>query len=232
MVAALGDSVTAGVASVVLGENPRSNFSTGDDGTIWSHAAMLQQHLPHLHVRTINTAISGATSDDLIRQAQVAAAYVPDYATILIGVNDACSDNIQRAMDLQRYVHNVSMAAAILIRANPAVRIRLIPAPSLRQMHSISSQKLACRVKWSLSRSCRAFTSPPHVTSEKENFFRLVDAYNAALTNIANMYPGNVTVAWKVSMIQLNSQDISSIDCFHPSAEGQRKLAWMSFGDL
>jgi hypothetical protein len=82
-----------------------------------------------------------------------------------------------------------------------------------------------------LSGACRPFTSPPHDAFSKENFFRLIDSYNASLIHVANIYPANVTVAWAVLTNPITPGDISNLDCFHPSISGQQKLAWVSFGD-
>jgi lysophospholipase L1-like esterase len=230
VVASLGDSISTGMDSTNLGDNKSVSFSTGWDPSVGSHASRLQQLMPHLQVRSINVAKAGAKSDDLARQAAEAARYVPDYATMLAGANDACSLVSNRAYDVQLFVNNVAGAISTLIRANPAIKIRLIPIPNMRRLYELGASKAHCRIKWSLAPVCRPMFSPIRGPRAKEEFFRLVDAYNASLNHIAQMFPANTTVSWGAAWHQFQPEDVSQLDCFHPSQAGQRTLAWLSFG--
>ena len=230
VVAALGDSITAAMDAIHLGDDHMVSFVTGGDPFVGSHAARLQQLMPNLQVRSVNLSRSGAKSDDLPRQAAEAARYVPDYATILIGANDACSFFDGRSYDLQRYVNNMGAAINTLIQSNPMIRIRLIPVPNIRRLYELGSSKAHCRLKWSLSPVCRPMLSPLRSNEARENFFRLVDAYNANLNVIAQSYPNNTTVSWNAAYHQFQDEDVSQIDCFHPSQAGQRTLSWLTFG--
>ena len=230
VVAALGDSITAAMDAIRIGEDHNVSFVTGSDPFVGSHAARLQQLMPHLQVRAVNLARSGAKSDDLARQAAEAARHIPDYATILMGANDACSFFDGRAYDLQRYVNNMAGAINTLIQSNPSIQIRLIPVPNIRRLHELGVSKAHCRLKWSLSPVCRPMLSPLRSQESREEFFQLVDAYNAQLNVIAQAYPNNTTVSWNAANHQFQAEDVSQIDCFHPSQVGQRTLSWLSFG--
>ncbi len=230
VVAALGDSISTGMDATNLGDNRSVSFSTGWDPSVGSHASRLQQLMPWLQVRSINVAKAGAKSDDLARQAAEAARYIPDYATVLIGANDACSLLGERSHDLQRYVSNVTGAITTLVRANPSIQIRLIPIPNMRRLYDLGASKAHCRIKWSLAPVCRPMFSPIRGAQAKEEFFRLVDTYNASLNGIAHAYAANTTVSWGAASHQFQPEDVSQIDCFHPSQTGQRTLSWLSFG--
>ncbi|NDE14872.1 hypothetical protein EBZ80_08085 [bacterium] len=230
VVAALGDSISTGMDATNLGDNRSISFATGWDPSVGSHASRLQQLMPWLQVRSINVAKAGAKSDDLTRQAAEAARYIPDYATLLIGANDACSLMGDRAYDLPRYVNNLTGAIATLVRANPAIQIRLIPIPNMRRLYDLGAAKAHCRLKWSLAPVCRPMFSPIRGAQAKEEFFRLIDRYNASLNGIAQTFGANTTVSWGAASHQFQPEDVSPIDCFHPSQTGQRTLSWLSFG--
>lgn len=231
VVAALGDSITAAMDATRLGNDPVVSFATGTDPFVGSHAWRLQQLMPHLQVRSINVSVMGAKSDDLARQATEAARYFPDYATILMGANDACSFFEARSHDLQRYVNNMAGAINTLIQSNPAIQIRLIPVPNIRRLYELGASQAHCRVKWSLSPMCRPMLSPLRSAASREDFFRLVDTYNAYLNVLAQRYPNNTTVSWNAAVHQFQLADVSQIDCFHPSHTGHRTLSWLSFGE-
>ena len=107
VMAALGDSITRAFNSrhesilrpvrrspAASLDCPKNSWSTGTNPAVNSQFQRIQAIDPGRNPVAFNDAVSGARASDMNGQAQTAATQDPDYVTIEIGGNDACSSTI------------------------------------------------------------------------------------------------------------------------------------------
>lgn len=221
LVGALGDSITAAHNASVADTNADASWSTGS-AAVGSHRVRLKQALPHVEIDAINLAVSGARSAALPQQAEVLAAKKPDYVTILIGANDLADWLLlgESGAAVETFRRNVQQAVQTLIAANPRVLIVLSGIPDQSRVLSLalrSTGNPAARLMAQL---------PPGFHAKVESVWR--DRWgraNAALQSIAEAYTANVRFVTKVPLLRFEPEHLSPIDFYHPSVEGQKLLA-------
>ena len=90
--AALGDSITAGLGSCVsFVACSRNSWSTGTGSKVESHYQRILEKNPKIKGNADNFAQPGAEADALAEQADLAVEAKAQYVTILIGANGACA---------------------------------------------------------------------------------------------------------------------------------------------
>src|SRR5204863_2450269 len=149
--AALGDSITAGVgACLSLLGCPRDSWATGDGTLVNSHYKRILAANPAIQGHATNLAIPGATVADLPDQVTRAVGLRPDYVTILIGANDACRASIGDMTSKAAFQKAFAAALTALKAGLPATRVLVVSIPDIYQVWQAAHTRHAAQQVWAL----------------------------------------------------------------------------------
>jgi lysophospholipase L1-like esterase len=233
--AALGDSITAGVGScVALVVCRRNSWSTGDGLRVDSHYRRLRAANPAIRGHADNLAEGGARAADLAAQATRVPSGV-DYVTVLIGANDACRGRIDDMTAVRAFRDAVDAGlAAVKNRARDAV-VLVASIPDLHRLWEIGRDEDRVVRAWARG-VCPALLADPrsHADADADRraaFAERVDAYNRQLAAACRAYGRRCH--WDggaVHRVSFTLDMLNSLDYFHPDADGQNALADATYG--
>lgn len=197
--------------------------------------------------------------NDALVQAQAACALAqkPDRILFLLGGNDVC--NRASVADLYPVAaFRAALKSALDALGAPACGlpagswVHVLSVPRVDKLRAAglakdaSSSLPVCQALWSAISICTIVTRETN-EAVLAQIGAAIDAYNVALAaavadaDAAHGGPGGVrfTTDWKgppatspgtsVGSYVFGAADVSDIDCFHPSIEGQRKLACIAW---
>jgi lysophospholipase L1-like esterase len=229
---ALGDSITIAYnteGSILSGSRgyPQHSWSTGDDSAdiVYSHYERLLDINNSIMNNNYNNAVERAMMSDLLGQAQNTIPQNPRYITILMGSNDACADSLAEMTDLTTFEAGFRQSMDLLANLTP--NIYVVGLPDIYQLYSVGNAK-GCSWLWGLRPICRALTSSSNTEADRLTFRQRVIDYNEILKNVTQEYKKKYTNS--AFEVQFTTSDIAW-DCFHPSLQGQMKLANVTWND-
>ena len=235
--ASMGDSITRGFnACGFYFDCTSRSFSTGSDSGVNSHYLRIRAKNSAINGKNYNQGASGAKADDMPGQATATVGRNPQYVTILIGANDACTSS-ESLDDRRGHVPRAHRHGAGHPQERPAER------QGRRRQHSRTSSGSGrsagpaappgrpgrCSASASRCWPTRPRTPPP--TSQRRDRVRqrVVD-FNAQLAAACAAYgpncdfDGNAVFNYPFSFNQ-----VSGWDYFHPNTAGQAALAQVSY---
>lgn len=229
--ASLGDSITRGFnACGFFVDCPSRSWSTGSSSAVQSHYARILAGNPAISGHAFNDARSGARMVDLPGQAATAAAQHPDYATILMGANDACTGSESSMTPVETFTAQFRSAMQTLTAGSPQTRVFVASVPDVKRLWSVAKGSLAARTAWSLFGICQSLLARPTSTAQADVDRRnrveaRVAQYNTALSSVCAAfvqcrYDGGAVFGFAFTLSQ-----ISTWDYFHPNTSGQAALA-------
>ena len=216
--AALGDSITRAFVSCGSYVNcPGVSWATGDE--VRSHARRLRIGARDAH----NFARSGAPVGALPEQAARAVAVRPEYVTVLMGVNDACRTP-GSAAPVAEFARDADRALTTLAESLPRARVLVLSIPDLYRLWRVLADDPEARASWRRTGLCRGMFGAES-EAERLRVRERVVAYNAAL---AAACAEHRSCRWDRNAVfghPFVAADISRLDFFHPSEQGQETLA-------
>jgi lysophospholipase L1-like esterase len=235
--AALGDSITKAFDSCApqFGECPAASWATGTDPLVDSHYSRIAAVNPGIVGNAHNDAVSGATMSNLQGQATSAVGQGVDYVTIEMGGNDACKASEAAMTPVATYQSQFQQAMTTLENGLPSVRVFVASVPDIKRLWFVAKDTANARAVWSYASICQSMLANPLSTSQADNDRRdrvrqrVID-YNTALATVCAQYTncrfdGNVLFNTPFEL-----GDVSSIDYFHPSFNGQAGFAITTYG--
>ncbi|MFE6778469.1 SGNH/GDSL hydrolase family protein [Streptomyces sp. NPDC057676] len=230
-IASVGDSITRGFdACSVLSDCPEVSWSTGTD-----MASLAQRLLPDPTRRSWNYAKTGAVVADLPAQLRSATAQRPELVTVMIGANDACQDTVAQMTPAADFRTQFASSLSDLRRALPKTQVYVASVPDLKRLWSEGRKDPVRRQVWKLG-ICPSMLRDAQSTHERANDRReqvnhRVQEYNAALRDVCAKdvlcrYDG------AVHAYRFTGDELSQWDWFHPSKEGQQKLASLAYTEI
>lgn len=229
---AIGDSISAGFNAATFGDNREYSWTTGlnSNDQVLSHAKRIQRQLNGTRsIAVYNEAFVGADSTQLARQARRLLRVKPDYVTIAIGANDVCSWFDDYEQKMAQYTKTMKETIASIVLINPAVKIVLVPVPSLREMYESGARQPSCRAKWDVIKICKPLLAAERTNEEREGVYERQRELNLVIEGIAAEFPQNVRYAKAITESPIETSMISSLDCFHPNIKGQNILSELTF---
>ena len=222
---AIGDSLTTGFNAQRLLDNFPFSWATGTTSTsaFVSQASRVEQ-VAGRTVKRLNFAVAGSRALDLARQAAETQDQKPDFATVLIGANDVCSWPEDHHEALGQFDRDLRAGIDGLLAKNPDVRIALVPVPDMGKLYDLGSTH-GCQAIWNIVGLCSALLGSERSPAERQSFLHRLEDLNHQVESIAASYRNNVRFEAALADVQFEWQDISRIDCFHPSVAGQGKLS-------
>lgn len=227
---ALGDSLTTAFDAEGIFENLDYSWSTGttSDPRLVSHYKHLKQMMPTADVLQENLATSGSMAAETITQVQQMRSLHPNYVTLLSGANDLCTWIDPDLEHIQIYKHQLIETLDYLIAHSPEVKILLVPIPNLAEVYNLGIAN-HCEEKWSIFNVCQKLLSPSNTELDRQQFYTGLEQMNLTIYDVAQSRQQNVKFATGVDQARLTFDQISKIDCFHPSVAGQNYLAQLTW---
>jgi lysophospholipase L1-like esterase len=226
--AALGDSITRAYnACCVQGDQEAQSWSTGSgpsDG-VTSHYERLLQLTPAIRGSNFNNSVSGAKASDVPRQAVEAVGQGAEYVTMLVGANDLCAPSLEAMTPVEDFRSQVSQALAALDEMRPRPRIFVSSIPNIHQLWDVLHNEPAAQQAWSAGRICPSMLAASNTAEMREQVVERQVAFNSVLAETCARYESCRSDGGAVYSHAFNAGDISTLDYFHPSLQGQSKLA-------
>ncbi|MFE5482439.1 SGNH/GDSL hydrolase family protein [Streptomyces sp. NPDC056527] len=228
-VAAVGDSITRAFdACSVLSDCPEVSWATGTDSTVNSLALRLLG-AKGTAARSWNLARTGARMAELPAQMARAAAEKPELVTVMMGANDACRDRAELMTPVEEFRADFEASLAELRKTAPKAQVYVSSVPDLKRLWAQGKDSPMGRQVWKLG-ICASMLADAEDLSEPAEQRRTrvrdrVVAYNAVLKEVCAKdlrcrYDGGAVFGFR-----FDGEQLSPWDWFHPSKDGQARLA-------
>jgi lysophospholipase L1-like esterase len=249
----LGDSITTAFDSNFIADNPSESWANGFYG-FWQRYFGLENVNSHnqradkaFRVRSnVNGGVNGADMGNMQGQARLALATTPYYVPIELGGNDVCRDSLDDVPPPIDFVLDYLDGVAVLDPSiwggrgglTPGSTVYTASIPDIKQLYDVGKDEtgifgIDCEAIWAttlIGFPCGSMLSPLNTEQDRLALQAINLQYNqylAYVTALANASSQRVywDFTWSVWDYQVQGSDISAIDCFHPSSEGQRRLS-------
>jgi lysophospholipase L1-like esterase len=235
-VAAVGDSITRGFdACTVLQDCPAVSWATGSAPEVNSLAVRLLGRAKAA-THSWNYAVSGARMADLPGQMAQAAVRRPALVTVMAGANDACRDSADAMTPVADFRAGFQEALRTLRRTAPKAQVYVASVPNLKRLWSEGRTNPLGKQIWRLgicpSMLGDADALDAAATRRRDTVQRRVEDYNAVLREVCAQdarcrFDGGAVHAYRFGTDQL-----SHWDWFHPSRNGQARLAEIAYREV
>ncbi|MER8010980.1 SGNH/GDSL hydrolase family protein [Streptomyces sp. NPDC094149] len=232
-VAAVGDSITRGFdACTVLSDCPEVSWATGSSTEVDSLAVRLLGRAKAAE-RSWNYAVTGARMADLPAQMAQAVARRPQLVTVMVGANDACRASTAAMTSVADFRADFEDALATLRKALPKTQVYVASVPNLKRLWSQGRTNALGKQVWKLgicpSMLGDADALDSAATLRRNTVQKRVEEYNTVLREVCGKdrrcrFDGGAVYAYRFGTAQL-----SHWDWFHPSVNGQARLAEIAY---
>ncbi|MFJ4967734.1 SGNH/GDSL hydrolase family protein [Streptomyces sp. NPDC088755] len=235
-VAAVGDSITRGFdACSALADCPEVSWATGNDSVVRSLAVRLLG-ASRAADRSWNHAVSGARMVQLPEQMALAAKERPELVTVMMGANDACRDSVRLMTPVADFRASFEASMRQLRTGAPKAQVYVSSVPDLKRLWSTGRLDETGKKIWSLG-ICQSMLADaddlgPAAMARRDAVQDRVVAYNGVLRDVCAKdrycrYDGGAVFDFRFTGTQL-----SRWDWFHPSRDGQARLAEIAYRNI
>ncbi|MFE6774103.1 SGNH/GDSL hydrolase family protein [Streptomyces fimicarius] len=235
-VAAVGDSITRGFdACSVLADCPEVSWATGTDDAVRSLAVRLLGPSKAAD-RSWNHAVSGSRMVQLPEQMKRAAKERPELVTVMTGANDACRDSVRLMTPVADFRASFEASMRQLRAGAPKTQVYVSSVPDLKRLWSTGRVNELGKKIWGLG-ICQSMLADaddlgPAAVARRDAVRERVVAYNEVLRDVCAKdrycrYDGGAVFDFRFTGAQL-----SSWDWFHPSRDGQARLAEIAYRNV
>ncbi len=235
-IAAVGDSITRGFdACSVLTDCPEASWATGTDASVRSLALRLLGP-SRAAEKSWNHAVSGSRMVQLPEQMALAAKKRPELVTVMTGANDACRDSARLMTPVADFRTYFEASMRQLRAGAPKARVYVSSVPDLKRLWSTGRTSELGKKIWELG-ICRSMLADaddlgPAAVARREAVQDRVVAYNEVLRDVCAKdrycrYDGGAVFDFRFTGTQL-----SPWDWFHPSRDGQARLAEIAYRNV
>ncbi|MCT9004081.1 SGNH/GDSL hydrolase family protein [Streptomyces sp. NPDC054766] len=231
--AAVGDSITRGFdACSVLSDCPEVSWATGSDPQVDSLAVRLLGATGAAE-RSWNYAVTGARMADLPGQLAQAATRRPELVTVMAGANDACRSSASAMTSVADFRAEFQDALDTLRGTLPKTQVYVSSVPDLKRLWSQGRGNPLGKQVWKLgicpSMLGDADSLGSAATARRGQVQDRVKAYNQVLREVCAKdrrcrFDGDAVFDYRFGTDQL-----SHWDWFHPSRDGQARLAEIAY---
>lgn len=232
-IAAVGDSITRGFdACSMLADCPEVSWATGTDSLVRSLAVRLLG-TTEVAGRSWNHAVSGARMVQLPEQMALAAKERPELVTVMMGANDACRDSVRLMTPVADFRASFEASMRQLRAGAPKAQVYVASVPDLKRLWSTGRLDEGAKRIWNLG-VCRSMLADaddlgPAAVARRDEVRDRVVAYNEVLRDVCAKdrrcrYDGGAVFDFRFTGTQL-----SPWDWFHPSRDGQARLAEIAY---
>jgi lysophospholipase L1-like esterase len=249
----VGDSITTAFDANLLLDNPSESWVNGYFG-VFESLLGLENVISHNQraaaafgvASNVNGAANGARMDDMASQAAAGLASSPYYVTVELGGNDICRDTSAEVTTPVDYIFDFIDGAMVLDPGiwglpgglTPGSTVYTAAVPNIKRLYDVGKDEtglfgIDCETIWLatlIGFPCGSMLSPFN-TEQNRLALQLINLqYNYLLAVVTNLLDANSpnlywNFTWAPWAYQFQGDDISAIDCFHPSSQGQRILS-------
>ncbi|MEH0443739.1 MULTISPECIES: SGNH/GDSL hydrolase family protein [unclassified Streptomyces] len=232
-VAAVGDSITRGFdACGVLADCPEVSWATGSSAEVNSLAVRLLG-AAKAATHSWNHAETGARMADLPAQMVRAAAEKPQLVAVMAGANDACRQSTAAMTSVADFRAQFEEALGTLRRALPKAQVYVASVPNLKRLWSQGRTNALGKQVWKLglcpSMLGDADALDSAATLRRATVQKRVEAYNTVLKEVCAKDARCRFDGGAVYDFRFGTDQLSHWDWFHPSKDGQARLAEMAY---
>ncbi|WP_030604544.1 SGNH/GDSL hydrolase family protein [Streptomyces achromogenes] len=232
-IAAVGDSITRGFdACTVLSDCPEASWATGGDAAVRSLAVRLLG-VTGAAERSWNYAVTGARMADLPGQMAQAVARRPELVTVMAGGNDACRTTASAMTPVADFRADFEEAMRTLRSALPKTQVYVSSVPNLKRLWSEGRTNVLGKQVWKLgicpSMLADADDLSSAATLRRETVERRVVEYNKVLEEVCAKDRRCRFDGGAVYDFRFGTDQLSHWDWFHPSKDGQARLAEIAY---
>ncbi|WSQ08749.1 SGNH/GDSL hydrolase family protein [Streptomyces sp. NBC_01231] len=232
-VAAVGDSITRGFdACAVLTDCPEVSWATGGSAEVDSLAVRLLGRAKAAE-RSWNYAVTGARMADLPGQMGQAAARKPGLVAVMAGANDACRASTSAMTPVADFRADFEDAIRILRRAAPKTQVYVASVPNLKRLWSQGRTNPVGKQVWKLgicpSMLGDADALDAAATERRNTVEQRVEDYNKVLKEVCAKDRHCRFDGGAVHDYRFGTGQLSQWDWFHPSVNGQARLAEIAY---
>ncbi|MHB9862096.1 SGNH/GDSL hydrolase family protein [Streptomyces sp. YIM S03343] len=232
-VAAVGDSVTRGFdACTVLSDCPEVSWATGSSPDVDSLAVRLlgaDRAADH----SWNYAVTGARMADLPGQIRQAAARRPQLVTVMMGANDACRARASAMTSVAAFRADFERSLTALHRALPKTQVYVASVPNLKRLWSQGRGNPLGKQIWKLGICPSMLSDADDLTSgaalRRDRVQERVEEYNKVLEDVCAEAERCRFDGGAVFDFRFGTKQLSHWDWFHPSKDGQARLAEIAY---
>ncbi|MEU7032805.1 SGNH/GDSL hydrolase family protein [Streptomyces sp. NPDC046237] len=227
--AAVGDSITRAFdACSVLADCPEVSWATGTDTGVNSLALRLLG-AERVTDSSWNLARTGARMAELPQQMARAGARKPELVTVMMGANDACRDRVELMTPVEEFRADFEAALAALRKTAPKAQVYVTSVPDLKRLWAQGKDSPMGRQVWKLGICASMLADAQDLSAPAERRRTLVRdrvvAYNTVLEEVCAKdrrcrYDGGAVFGFR-----FDGRQLSPWDWFHPSKNGQARLA-------
>lgn len=227
--AAAGDSISIAtnhsLSCALFGGCASASWTTGSTTSVDSHLLRLRD--ANKRITAKNAAFSGATMADLGGQftSILSGGYRPGYVTVLIGANDLCGTTLTPS---ETFRAQFETALTSLYASSPATSVFVGSIPDLKRLSDVLQSNPDARATWDRYGICplmlTAGIDQTPVVERHAQFNRILEEVCASM-NSATLPNRCLFDGYAIANTDFVASDVSTVDYFHPSAAGQRKLA-------
>lgn len=232
-VAAVGDSITTGFdACAVLSDCPEVSWATGGSERVDSLAVRLLGRAG-AEQRSWNYAVTGARMADLPEQMARAVRRSPELVTVMAGANDACRETTSAMTPVADFRAGFREAMRTLREALPKTQVYVASVPDLKRLWSQGRTSALGKQVWKLgicpSMLGDADALDAAATQRRETVHSRVEDYNEVLEEVCAEDRRCRFDGGAVHDYRFGTGQLSQWDWFHPSVDGQAKLAEIAY---
>jgi lysophospholipase L1-like esterase len=219
----------------VLSDCPEVSWATGGDRSVDSLAVRLLGPA-RAAGHSWNHAVTGARMADLPAQMARAAERRPELVTVMIGANDACRATTDAMTPVEDFRAAFEDAMEELRDEAPKAQVYVASVPDLKRLWSQGRGNPLGKQVWKLG-ICPSMLADPDALDTLSNKRRdtvqdRVEAYNDVLADVCAKdercrYDGGAVFEYRFGRAQL-----SQWDWFHPSRNGQARLAEIAYRNV
>ncbi|MFD4608439.1 SGNH/GDSL hydrolase family protein [Streptomyces sp. NPDC058440] len=232
-IAAVGDSITRGFDTcLVLTDCPEASWATGSDASVNSLAVRLLGATGAAR-SSWNFAVTGSRMSDLHSQMAQAVKKKPQLVTVMAGANDACRDSLDSMTPVAVFRTEFEVAMDTLRQALPKTQVYVSSVPDLKRLWSEGRTNALGKQIWKLgicpSMLGDADALDAAATKRRDTVQARVRAYNGVLKEVCAKdsrcrFDNNAVFDYRFGTDQL-----SHWDWFHPSRDGQARIAEIAY---
>ncbi|MET7472857.1 SGNH/GDSL hydrolase family protein [Streptomyces sp. NPDC005648] len=232
-VAAVGDSITRGFdACTVLSDCPEVSWATGSSTEVDSLAVRLLGKAEAAE-RSWNYAVTGARMADLPGQVAQAVSRRPQLLTVMVGANDACRASTSAMTSVADFRADFEDALANLRKALPRTQVYVASVPNLKRLWSQGRTNPMGKQVWKLgicpSMLGDADALDAAATARRDTVQKRVEDYNEVLREVCAKDKRCRFDGGAVYDYRFGTDQLSHWDWFHPSVNGQARLAEIAY---
>ncbi len=235
----LGDSITqAANACEPHQECPQVSWSTGETpeteiSILNPYTGTFKEKIENLNKEPItvhNNARSYTKVNDLPNQAQLAVTQQAEFVTILSGANDICALTENEITSPESFKDSLTETLNILNNQLPKSKIFIASIPNMYNLWKTGHNNSSAVNKWNDSKLCQSMLANATSYAKEDNDRRervtlKLEQFNNIIEQVCADAENCLTDNKRIFNTQFEDADLSEVDFFHPSIQGQQKIA-------